>query len=260
MGTDIFKHLLSPTFLANTRALQPGGMIHVKHLATWTPQAPQCPLLTDGSGEEEYHEHDSKVSRELAFPSRELTRVLHVGCGNSRLGEYMLHEGFTNIVNVDYSEVVIKKSKFHAIHMPTVNIGNTVIFSLTFTSSSTLQTLPTEVQEKYNSDFFLELHSCLEKEETLRNSLGLVDSRDDKSHYASPRASVARNMTFECGDVTEGLNYPDEAFDLIICKKTLDVILCGAGSKVDAASCLSECFRLLNKDHGGKKKETNVAL
>jgi len=47
------------------------------------------------------------------FPSKERCRVLNVGCGNSHLGEQMLQSGFTEIVNVDYSEVVINKSEFH---------------------------------------------------------------------------------------------------------------------------------------------------
>jgi hypothetical protein len=46
------------------------------------------------------------------FPSTDLCQVLHIGCGNSQLGEYMLQSGFNDIVNVDYSEVVIKKSEW----------------------------------------------------------------------------------------------------------------------------------------------------
>ena len=61
--------------------------------------------------EQEQHDESSINSRFVAFPLKEKCRVLHVGCGNSQLGEYMLHDGFRDIVNVDYSEVVINKSK-----------------------------------------------------------------------------------------------------------------------------------------------------
>lgn len=43
-----------------------------------------------------------------AFPSRELCRVLILGCGNSSFGQDMINDGWTgDIVNVDYSSVVI---------------------------------------------------------------------------------------------------------------------------------------------------------
>lgn len=109
------------------------------------------------------------------------------------------------------------------------------------------------MRERYDEKFFAELQECMVKREILRTSLGLVESRDDKSDeaYLDAASTHAPSMSFECGDITEGLHhYPDEAFDLIIAKKTLDVILCGAGSIANARSMLSECFRLLNKDHG----------
>jgi hypothetical protein len=59
---------------------------------------------SDGEDTRQYEARD--------FPSKEMCRVLNVGCGNSRLGEQMLQGGFTDIVNIDYSEVVINKSEF----------------------------------------------------------------------------------------------------------------------------------------------------
>ena len=115
-GYGVFHHLLSPTFLQDTNAPAPGGFISVLGLDAW--QAPQCPLLTtseededEEEDEQEHHDESSINSRFVAFPLKEKCRVLHVGCGNSQLGEYMLHDGFRDIVNVDYSEVVINKSK-----------------------------------------------------------------------------------------------------------------------------------------------------
>jgi len=39
------------------------------------------------------------------------SRVLILGCGNSRLSEQMYDDGYQNIVNVDYSSVVIEQMK-----------------------------------------------------------------------------------------------------------------------------------------------------
>ena len=59
-------------------------------------------------------QHDSpndNATGQGKFPSKQKCRGLHVGCGNSQLGEHMLHGGYTEIVNVDYSKVVIRKSE-----------------------------------------------------------------------------------------------------------------------------------------------------
>ncbi len=104
------------------------------------------------------------------------------------------------------------------------------------------------MREKYDANFFADLRSSIGKKELLCNALGL-ESRDDSNHHASTRLLTPK-MTFEVGDIAEGINHPDESFDLIICKKTLDFILCGAGSAANAKSTMTECYRLLNKDHG----------
>jgi hypothetical protein len=101
------------------------------------------------------------------------------------------------------------------------------------------------VQERYGDEFFLSLESCIQRDVVLRHTLGF-ESRDDNPQTERPEPS----MTFEHGDITKGINHPDESFDLIICKKTLDVILCGAGSVADAKAVMTECFRLLNSEHG----------
>ncbi|CAL1146229.1 unnamed protein product [Cladocopium goreaui] len=40
--------------------------------------------------------------------SRLDAKILHVGCGNSRLGRMLHDDGYINVLNVDYSRVVIK--------------------------------------------------------------------------------------------------------------------------------------------------------
>ena len=91
------------------------------------------------------------------------------------------------------------------------------------------------MKEKYNADFFVNLKSNVAKDE----------SRDDSTRHKSDL-----RMVFEIGDITDGIHHPDESFDLIICKKTLDFVLYGAGSAANAKSMMTECYRLLNKDHG----------
>lgn len=49
--------------------------------------------------------------RSMDYPSKETCRVLNVGCGNSQLSEFMVQDGWFDIVNIDYSEVVINKSE-----------------------------------------------------------------------------------------------------------------------------------------------------
>ena len=80
------------------------------HLHKW--RAPQChPSLTPSMLADESDGEDTRQYEARDFPSKERCRVLNVGCGNSHLGEQMLQSGFTDMVNVDYSEVVINKSE-----------------------------------------------------------------------------------------------------------------------------------------------------
>jgi len=57
-------------------------------------------------------------------------------------------------------------------------------------------------------------------------------------------------MTYDCRDVTKTLPYADGYFDLILCKATLDAILCSAGNSHSARAFMKESCRILNKDHG----------
>jgi hypothetical protein len=104
------------------------------------------------------------------------------------------------------------------------------------------------VNDKYDANFFNHLQSSIEKKELLHDALRL-ESRDDSNQIASSSNRIPK-LIFEVGDITEGIHHPDESFDLIICKKTLDFVLCGAGSVANAKAMMTECYRLLNKDHG----------
>jgi SAM-dependent methyltransferase len=122
----------------------------------------------------------------FTFPDREKTKILIVGCGNSKFGEEMIRDGWTGkITNVDFSSVVIQ-----------------------------------QMQDRYGSQFFY-----------------------NQYRHAEP-------MDFVCADITKRLPFEDASFDLIVCKGTLDAVLCGAGSKASALSMVRECHRLLAPGHG----------
>ena len=107
-----------------------------------------------------------------------------------------------------------------------------------------------EVQEKYDESFMADLQSCIEREQLLKHSLGPESCDDSNQDAAKEPVRTCPKMTFEHGDITEGIRCPNESFDLVTCKKTLDIVLCGAGSVANMRSMMTECFRLLNKDHG----------
>ena len=44
-------------------------------------------------------------------------KILHIGCGNSELGEQLYNEGFKNITNIDFSVTVIDKMKERCKHL-----------------------------------------------------------------------------------------------------------------------------------------------
>lgn len=64
------------------------------------------------------------------------------------------------------------------------------------------------------------------------------------------RYSEKEEITFIEADVTQTLPFPDESFDLIICKGTMDAILCSPGSGINLRAFMQECSRVLNRQHG----------
>ncbi len=232
---SIFQQLLSPQVL-NHVAPPPGGEIFVRHLHALPGY--QCTALDS----DKERESGWKQQEPYEFPLTNFCRVLNVGCGNSQLGEYMLQSGFTDVVNVDYSEIVIKKSECNFVEM-----SPETVFAVTHAEWAIIH--GSAVEEKYNDEYFAELSIRQERKE-LHCDTPKLESRDDGSSLSTTRPHPIPKMTFYVGDVTEGLDFPNESFDLIICKKTLDVILCGVGSVTNAKSMMTECFRLLNKEHG----------
>lgn len=154
-----------------------------------------------------------KENTKPTFPSKMKARVLILGCGNSRFGEDMLKDGWTGgITNVDFSTVVIDAMK-----------------------------------AKYqNSDFMNKIEVKLKRDSKNKSNIASVKG----SSNSTPNGKVGAEgsfpfMEFDCVDITLGLPYKNETFDLIICKGTLDAILCSPGAESKVSAMMSECSRVL---------------
>ena len=66
---------------------------------------------------ENHHRNERRVEDvKCSFPKqRKDVRILHLGCGNSEVGAQLLKRGYNNIVNVDNSYVLVKKSEYFGI-------------------------------------------------------------------------------------------------------------------------------------------------
>ena len=78
-------------------------------------------------------------------------------------------------------------------------------------------------------------------------------------HAAGSPSTEIKPMEFVCADVTTELPYEDGSFDLVICKGTLDAILCSAGSIANAKRMMHESCRLLRDKHGAMVVVTHAS-
>ena len=63
-------------------------------------------------------------------------RILVLGCGTSRLSEEMYHDGYMNIINIDYSHIVIEKMKRKHQHLNKMQYLVMDITNMTFDKNS----------------------------------------------------------------------------------------------------------------------------
>jgi len=155
------------------------------------------------------------------FPPKENCRVLIIGCGNSRLGEEMIYDNWNSglIKNIDYSSTVVR-----------------------------------QMQERYNDEFYQKVQNLSDREKnTLLHSFiddkGFETGKTNKIKLPKKKSAHTK-MSFEFADVTERLPFPESEFDMIICKATLDSILCSNGALSSVESMMKECARVLDVNHG----------
>lgn len=72
----------------------------------------------------------------------------------------------------------------------------------------------------------------------------VIDQQRERSRHVSPK------MEFVCHDLTTGLPFPNESFDLIIAKATFDAILTGPTGPFRARHLVQEVVRCLAPGHG----------
>jgi len=77
-----------------------------------------------------------------------------------------------------------------------------------------------------------------------------MTNKYESKHEREGKQFIAPKMKFVCADVTHGLPFKDNSFDLIICKGTFDSILCNTGSVSYAKNLIAECARVLATGHG----------
>ena len=77
-----------------------------------------------------------------------------------------------------------------------------------------------------------------------------MTKKHEAKHEREGKQFFAPKMKFICADVTRGLPFKDNAFDLIICKGTFDSILCSHGSVIEARNLVAQCARVLAAGHG----------
>jgi hypothetical protein len=101
------SHLLTPAAFSGLQGMDPAQ-----------PRRILEPFMVNHSQHHHHHHRDAaaaaaSLQQQVAHQQqRAQARVLVLGCGNSRLSEDMLRDGWTGgIVNVDFSEVVIDQLK-----------------------------------------------------------------------------------------------------------------------------------------------------
>jgi EEF1A lysine methyltransferase 4 len=88
---------------------------------------------------------------------------------------------------------------------------------------------------------------CVDFSQVVIDQMKSKYSKHFYDHLPQPHG----HMEFLCADVTKPLDFAaDGSFDLVICKATMDVVLCSTGSKNAALAMVQESARVLCPHHG----------
>lgn len=98
-----------------------------------------------------------------------------------------------------------------------------------------------QMNKKYNDSQYNKIMSAYHRRQ---------NQNEDCETPSSIKKAKNKKMIFKFADITEGLSFPNGSFDLIICKGTLDSILCANGAYLKSQQMMNECNRLLDKKHG----------
>ncbi|KAL7524264.1 hypothetical protein ACHAXR_000495, partial [Thalassiosira sp. AJA248-18] len=122
-----------------------------------------------------------------------------------------------------------------------------------------------QMKEKYTDEWYEQLYTRLrrerkieEEDEAVMTSLAKPGKKGSniRSKHVSTRShpkkkgqsSTMEKMVFECQDLTKKLSFSDESFDLILCKGTMDAVLCSANTAEKIATAINECHRVLDRE------------
>ena len=71
-----------------------------------------------------------------------------------------------------------------------------------------------------------------------------------KERYGNESTDKKPAMEFMCHDITTGLPFADESFEIIVCKGSFDAVLTSAGSVANIRKLVEESVRCLVRGHG----------
>ena len=124
------------------------------------------------------------------------------------------------------------------------------------------KTVIDQMNEKYDGAFYRKM---IQQTKSKGTSDGeklpkiLTSSENKKTNGSTSKPRSIRRMTFQCVDVSQSLPFADDTYDVIICKGTLDSVLCSIGADLKVKKMMDECQRVLNKNgifivvsHGNK--------
>lgn len=196
----------------------------------------------------------------ICFPEKSMCRVLIVGCGNSKFGEDMIKDGWLGKLLTIF--LFCDHFKTHILVLTLIKFKGGV------DNVDYSQVVIDQMKEKYSDAFYRKLQQSQNQLNKRNEKLPKLSSnktyKGKKTDRNGSKLRSIRRMTFDCVDVTDSLPFADRSYDVIICKGTLDSIMCSRGADFKVNTMMKECHRVLNQ-HGiffivshGKPQNRNV--